>query len=36
MSIRDLAIPASITPKTLTDLEYGRRRSTPRQRMGYA
>lgn len=26
MSIRELAIRASITPKTLTDIEYGRRR----------
>jgi transcriptional regulator with XRE-family HTH domain len=26
LSIRDLAIAAGITPKSLTDLEYGRRR----------
>ena len=26
MSIRELAIRASITPKTVTDIEYGRRR----------
>lgn len=26
MSIRELAIRASITPKTLTDIEYGRRK----------
>lgn len=28
MSIRDLADTAGVTPKTLTDIEYGRRRPT--------
>ena len=28
MSIRELAAEAGITPKTLTDIEYGRRRPT--------
>jgi transcriptional regulator with XRE-family HTH domain len=28
LSIRDLATQVGITPKTLTDLEYGRRRAS--------